>query len=76
MDRLGEIKTPTLVMAGCDDFLFPPEHQAALRGRASRTRACGSSRTRRPQRPHERPAEVIGAIRQFLGATKCILGTV
>jgi proline iminopeptidase len=30
MDRLGEIKVPTLVLAGRDDFLFPPEHQAAL----------------------------------------------
>ncbi len=30
MDRLGEIKVPTLVMAGRDDFLFPPEHQEQL----------------------------------------------
>jgi proline iminopeptidase len=30
MDRLGEITVPTLVLAGRDDFLFPPEHQAAL----------------------------------------------
>ncbi len=30
MDRLGEIKTPTLVIAGRDDFLFPPEHQEEL----------------------------------------------
>ena len=30
MDRLGEIKVPTLVMAGRYDFLFPPEHQAML----------------------------------------------
>jgi proline iminopeptidase len=30
MDRLDEIKVPTLVMAGRDDFQFPPEHQAAL----------------------------------------------
>ena len=26
MDRLGEITAPTLVIAGRDDFLFPPEH--------------------------------------------------
>ena len=30
MDRLGEIEVPTLVMAGEDDFIFPPEHQAQL----------------------------------------------
>ena len=30
MDRLSEVKAPTLVMAGRDDFLFPPEHQREL----------------------------------------------
>ena len=30
MDRLGEIHVPTLVLAGRDDFLFPPESQALL----------------------------------------------
>jgi proline iminopeptidase len=30
IDRLGEIKAPTLVMAGADDFLFPPDCQAEL----------------------------------------------
>ena len=30
VDRLGDIKAPTLVMAGADDFLFPPECQAEL----------------------------------------------
>jgi pimeloyl-ACP methyl ester carboxylesterase len=30
MDRLGEITAPTLVMAGRDDFVFPPEHQREL----------------------------------------------
>ena len=33
MDRLSEIKVPTLVMAGRHDFLFPPEHQAILADR-------------------------------------------
>ena len=33
MQRLGEIKAPTLVMAGREDFLFPPEHQAILADR-------------------------------------------
>jgi proline iminopeptidase len=30
MDRLGEIKVPTLVMAGRNDFVFPPECQREL----------------------------------------------
>lgn len=30
MDRLGEIIPPTLVIAGRDDFQFPPEHQKQL----------------------------------------------
>jgi len=30
MDRLNEIKVPTLVLAGRYDFLFPTEHQVAL----------------------------------------------
>ena len=30
MDRLGEIQVPTLVMAGEDDFQFPPDHQTIL----------------------------------------------
>jgi pimeloyl-ACP methyl ester carboxylesterase len=33
MDRLHEIKIPTLVIAGRHDFLFPPEHQAILTDR-------------------------------------------
>lgn len=33
MDRLGELKMPTLVLAGRYDFLFPPEHQAILADR-------------------------------------------
>jgi proline-specific peptidase len=30
MDRLAEITTPTLIIAGRDDFIFPPAHQQAL----------------------------------------------
>lgn len=33
MDRLSEIKAPTLVLAGRHDFLYPPEHQAILADR-------------------------------------------
>jgi proline iminopeptidase len=38
MDRLGEINVPTLVMAGREDFVFPPEHQAELAARISNAR--------------------------------------
>jgi len=65
MDRLGSIETPTLVMAGRDDFLFPVEHQLAL--------AAGlpSSRLEIIERAghnahSERPAEVMRAVRDFL----------
>jgi proline iminopeptidase len=30
MDRLSEIKVPTLIIAGREDFQFPPEHQQEL----------------------------------------------
>ena len=42
MDRLGEIGAPTLVIAGHDDFLFPPESRPSS-PRASRTRGSASS---------------------------------
>lgn len=68
MDRLGEIKTPTLVMAGRDDFQFPPEHQAAL--------AAGIANARLQIIEHaghnahsERTAEVIQAVRDFLASS-------
>jgi proline iminopeptidase len=32
MDRLGEITAPTLVMAGRQDFIFPPDSQGELAG--------------------------------------------
>ena len=67
MDRLGEIKVPTLVLAGRDDFLFPPEHQVALavglaNGRLQIIERAGHN-------PHEeRPAEVMAAIEEFINA--------
>lgn len=30
MDRLSEIKVPALIIAGREDFQFPPEHQQEL----------------------------------------------
>ncbi len=65
MDRLGEIKVPTLVMAGRDDFLFPPEHQAQLA--AGIPKAHLRIIERAGHNPHsERPQEVFKALRDFL----------
>jgi proline iminopeptidase len=65
MDRLGEITVPTLVMAGRDDFVFPPECQLELAagipdGRLRIIERAGHS-------PHvEQPAEVMQAVRDFI----------
>jgi proline iminopeptidase len=73
MDRLGEIGVPTLVMAGRDDFLFPPEHQVAL--------AAGipGARLRIVERAghnchDERTAEVTAAVDDFVGASRRVDG--
>ncbi len=65
MDRLGEITAPTLIVAGRDDFQFPPEHQEEL--------AAGIPGARLKiidQAGHnahlERPDEVMGAVRTFM----------
>jgi pimeloyl-ACP methyl ester carboxylesterase len=47
IDRLGEIRAPTLVMAGRDDFLCPPECQLELA--AGIRHAPADHRARRPQ---------------------------
>jgi proline iminopeptidase len=72
MDRLGEVTAPTLVMAGRDDFLFPPRHQAEL------ARGLPHARLRIIERaghnPHEeRPTEVLAAVAGFLGADPATL---
>ena len=64
MDRLGEITAPTLIVAGQDDFIFPPEHQRELA--AAIPRACLQLIERAGHNPHaEQPAEVMRAIRDF-----------
>jgi proline iminopeptidase len=70
MDRLDEIKVPTLVMAGRDDFLFPPEHQEQLA--AGIPNASLRIIERAGHNAHsERPAEVIQAVSDFiLGAQR------
>jgi pimeloyl-ACP methyl ester carboxylesterase len=68
MDRLSEIKVPTLVIAGRHDFLFPPEHQAILADRLPNAHLVLIERAgHNPQM--EQPAAVIQEIRDFLTAT-------
>lgn len=67
MDRLSEIKVPTLVMAGRHDFLFPPEHQVALAGGILNARLELIERAGH-EAPSERPVEVMRAMRSFLAS--------
>lgn len=66
-DRLEEIRVPTLVIAGHDDFLFPPECQALLAGGLPNATLRIIERAgHNPQA--ERPVETIRAVRDFLAA--------
>lgn len=67
MDRLGEITVPTLVIAGRDDFLFPPEHQVALAGGIPHARLRIVERAGHTAHD-ERTAAVVAAIADFLAA--------
>lgn len=68
MDRLGEIGVPTLVIAGHDDFLFPPESQALLAAGIANARLRIIERAgHNPQ--SERPAETLAAVADFLAVT-------
>lgn len=65
VDRLGEITVPTLVLAGREDFVFPPECQqelaSGIRG-AELVLVDGAGHN-----PHvERPDEVMDAVTSFL----------
>lgn len=65
MDRLDRIAAPTLVIAGRDDFIFPPEHQAELAA------AIPGARLRIIERAghnahSEQPDEVMSALREFM----------
>ena len=71
MDRLGEIHVPTLVLAGHDDFLFPPESQALLAAGIPNARLRIIERAgHSPQ--SERPAETLAAVRDFLAMTPAL----
>jgi proline-specific peptidase len=65
MDRLGEIRVPTLVLAGRHDFQFPPEHQEALAAGIPGARLVIIERAGH-NAPEERSAEVIRAVRDFM----------
>jgi proline iminopeptidase len=67
MDRLSEIQVPTLVLAGRDDFQFPPEHQTALAAGIPNARLVIIERAGHNAH-QEQPAEVIRAVRAFIGA--------
>jgi proline iminopeptidase len=66
MDRLEEVRVPTLVMAGREDFVFPPECQeelaAGIRG------ACLRIIEQAGHNPHdEKRTEVMDQVGGFLG---------
>lgn len=65
MDRLGEIETPALVLAGRDDFQFPPEHQISLADRLPNAELVLLERAGH-NAPMERPEEVMAIMRRFL----------
>jgi proline iminopeptidase len=68
MHRLGELKVPTLVLAGRQDFLFPPEHEAILADRIVGAQLeiieCAGHN---PQM--EKTTEVVQAILDFMATT-------
>jgi proline iminopeptidase len=65
MDRLGEIKAPTLVMAGRDDFICPPEHQEELAARIPNARLAIIDRAGHNVHDEQR-AKVLEVVRDFL----------
>ncbi len=74
MDRLGEIRVPTLVIAGHDDFLFPPESQALLAAGIPSARLRIIERAgHNPQ--SERPTETLAAVADFLAVAPALTAT-
>lgn len=65
MERLTEIETPTLVLAGRDDFQFPPEHQAILADRLPNAELALIERAGH-NAPMEQPEEVMAIMRRFI----------
>lgn len=65
MDRLHEIKVPTLILAGREDFQFPPEHQQELAAGIPNSRLVILDRAGHNVHD-EQPAKVQRALRVFL----------
>jgi len=69
MDQLGKINVPTLVMAGREDFIYPPEHQETLAAGIPNARLVFIDRA--GHNPHdEQPAETLKAVREFLAGAE------
>jgi proline-specific peptidase len=67
MNRLNEIKIPTLIMAGREDFIFPPEHQEELAAGILNSRLVIIDRASHNVHD-EQPVEVLRVLRDFLSA--------
>lgn len=65
MDRLNEIKVPTLIIAGREDFQFPPEHQQELAAGIPNSRLVIIDRAGHNVQD-EQPVEVQRVLRDFL----------
>ena len=70
MERLHEIKVPTLIMAGRHDFIFPPEHQEELAAGISNSKLKIIERAGHNVQD-EQPEETLRLLRAFL-ATNAI----
>jgi proline iminopeptidase len=65
MDRLGEISAPTLIIAGREDFVYPPEAQEELQRAIPNAHLALIDRA--GHNPHdEQTAEVMRLIRSFM----------
>jgi proline iminopeptidase len=65
ISRLGNIKTPTLVAAGRDDFIFPPEHQAIIADKIPNSRLEIIEKAGH-NTANERPIEVMRLVKNFI----------
>ncbi len=67
MDRLGEIQVPTLLIAGREDFIFPPAAQEELAAKIPGARLVLIDQA--GHNPHdEQTADVLRAMREFFAA--------
>jgi proline iminopeptidase len=67
MQRLGDLTVPTLVMAGRDDFVFPPECQDELAAGIPHARLVIIERAGHNLH-FEQPAQVMSAVAEFVSA--------